>query len=72
MTLNVVGLLHEINAVVDVDISAPVENFEYLGDKITFEFDSEDNQDFGCLCQISSFHHSLDMNTWNSSFILMV
>ena len=39
MTLNVVGLLHEINAVIDVDISAPVESFDYLGEEITFDGD---------------------------------
>ena len=57
MTLNVVGLLHEINAVIDVDISAPVKSFEYLGDEITFDGDVELK---GKLTRVKSKYYRFD------------
>ena len=37
MEIKVVGLLKEVDAVVDVDVSGCVESFEYMGEKIDFK-----------------------------------
>ena len=39
MTVNVVDLLQEINAVADLDITDHVNDFEYMGEKIAFDGD---------------------------------
>ena len=39
MTVNVVNLLQEINAAVDLKISGSVKDFEYMGEKIAFDGD---------------------------------
>ncbi|MBP3348853.1 MAG: DUF177 domain-containing protein [Clostridia bacterium] len=57
MELNVVGLLREVNAVVDVDIKAPVESFEYLGENIRFDGDVEL---VGKLSRVRSKYYRLD------------
>lgn len=39
MTVNVVDMLQEVNAVADLNISGTVKDFEYLGEKIAFDGD---------------------------------